>query len=47
MEDKGDKGARKGGKHNLNFEDHVVWFGFGFLLSFCQTAKNIFSAVVV
>lgn len=25
MEDKGDKGASRGGKHNPNFEDHVVF----------------------
>lgn len=25
MEDMGDKGARRGGKHNVNFEDHVVF----------------------
>lgn len=25
MEDKGDKGAGRGGKHNPNFEDHVVF----------------------
>lgn len=26
MEDKGGKGASRGGKHNPNFEDHVVFF---------------------
>lgn len=25
---KGTKGARRGGKHNLNFEDHMVVFLF-------------------
>lgn len=33
MEDMGDKGARRGGKHNLNFEDHVFF-------SFCQEHKT-------
>lgn len=27
---KGTKGARRGGKHNLNFEDHVVVVFFVF-----------------
>lgn len=31
MEDKGEKRARRGGKHNLNSEDHVVFF---FLLKY-------------
>lgn len=40
MEDMGDNGTGRGGKHNLNFEDHEVLF-------FCVTAKNKYSTVMV
>lgn len=41
MDDMRDNGARGEGKHNLNFEDHNVFF------CICMSAMIIYSTVMV